>query len=37
MDYTYIFEPANIFDMQKIGVATPTLQQWCESDASSTT
>ncbi|KAG5530753.1 hypothetical protein RHGRI_025653 [Rhododendron griersonianum] len=25
--------PANIFDMKKIGVATPTLQEWCELDA----
>ncbi|WCJ40808.1 Isochorismatase family protein [Euphorbia peplus] len=24
---------ANIHDMQKIGVATPTVQEWCESDA----
>ncbi|KAJ4834102.1 hypothetical protein Tsubulata_041489 [Turnera subulata] len=24
---------ANIFDMKNIGVATPTLQEWCESDA----
>lgn len=24
---------ANIFDMKNVGVVTPTLQQWCESDA----
>ncbi|KAL6285686.1 hypothetical protein ACE6H2_010076 [Prunus campanulata] len=24
---------ANILDMKNIGVATPTLQEWCESDA----
>ncbi|XVF86654.1 hypothetical protein PTKIN_Ptkin18bG0059800 [Pterospermum kingtungense] len=24
---------ANIFDMKNIGVATPTLQEWCESNA----
>ncbi|XP_044495773.1 probable inactive nicotinamidase At3g16190 isoform X2 [Mangifera indica] len=24
---------ANIFDMRNIGVATPTLQEWCEADA----
>lgn len=27
------FEPANIFDMKNIGVATPTLQEWCGSGA----
>lgn len=26
-------EPANILDMKNIGVATPTLQEWCEFDA----
>ncbi|XP_057968476.1 probable inactive nicotinamidase At3g16190 [Malania oleifera] len=26
---------ANIFDMKNVGVATPTLQEWCESDISS--
>lgn len=24
---------ANIFDMKNVGVATPTLQEWCESNA----
>ncbi|MCL7051852.1 hypothetical protein MKW94_012681 [Papaver nudicaule] len=24
---------ANMFDMKNVGVATPTLQEWCESDA----
>lgn len=25
---------ANIFDMRNVGVATPTLQEWCKSDVS---
>lgn len=26
-------ELANIFDMKNVGVATPTLQEWCEAVA----
>jgi len=27
--WSFNFQPANIFDMKNIGVATPTLEDWC--------